>query len=203
MLETLESLGLTKSDAQVYIFLGKRGPQKAKNISKSLKIPRQTLYPTIKNLQSKGMITATLEHPARFNAVPFEKLLDLFVKAKTEEIQRIKTGKKGLLSDWQSIAVAEVGDEAPRFTVIEGSKFVYSRLRQMIEETENQLSVVSTTPGLVRDDLLGLLETEFTRASKSGIRIRFLTEFSERNLETLKNLVGRKRRTGINLEACS
>ena len=40
VLEALEGLGLEKLDAQVYIFLGKRGPQKGKEIIKALKMSR-------------------------------------------------------------------------------------------------------------------------------------------------------------------
>jgi sugar-specific transcriptional regulator TrmB len=83
VLRTLESLGLTQPDAQIYIFLGKRGAQKAISIAKSLKMSKQTVYRAIKNLQSKGIITATLEHPSRFSAVPFERVLDLFVNRRS------------------------------------------------------------------------------------------------------------------------
>ncbi len=192
VLETLKCLGLTKSDAQVYIFLGKKGPQKAKDISKSLKIPRQTLYLTIKKLQSKGIITATLEHPAIFNTVPFERVLDLFVKAKTQEIQHIKAGKRDLLADWQSIAIAESGDQKPKFTLIEGRNFIYSRLKQMIEETENQLSFVSTVSGLIRANEFGLLDAAFSRASKTEMKFRFLTELNEKNLQAVKLLLKKR-----------
>lgn len=74
VLKTLESLGLAKLDAQVYIFLGKKGPQKGKDIAKALKIPKQHLYIVLKNLQSKGIVTATLEHPLDFQCCLLKKL---------------------------------------------------------------------------------------------------------------------------------
>ena len=122
MLKTLENIGLTKLDAQIYVFLGKRGPHKAKDIATYVKVPKQTLYRAIKDLQSKGVVTATLEHPSKFSAVSLEKVLDLFVKAKTEEVHRIQYGKENLLSDWETIAIDESGDNSPRFTVLERQK---------------------------------------------------------------------------------
>ncbi|HEX9863131.1 MAG TPA: helix-turn-helix domain-containing protein [Candidatus Bathyarchaeia archaeon] len=189
VLKTLENLGLTQPDAQIYIFLGKKGPQKAKDIAKFLRVPKQTLYRAIKNLQSKGLITATLEHPAKFSAVPFDRVLDLFVKAKTEEAHRIEQDKTSLLSDWQSIVIAETSEQSPRFTVIEGRNYIYPRLRQMIEDTKIQLSIVSTVQGLMRADQFGLLGTAFNHASKTNTKFRLLTELSQENLKAMKLLL--------------
>ena len=189
ILKTLEYFGLTKPDAQVYIFLGKRGPQRAIDIAKSLRVPRQTLYRAIKHLQSKGIITATITHPAKFAAVPFERVLDLFAKAKAEEVHRIEQDKNSLLSDWRSIAIAEVADQSPKFTVLEGRNFIYPRLKQMIEETKNQLLIVSTVPGLVRANQFGLIDAAFRRASRTQMRFRFLTELSDQNLKAMKLLL--------------
>src|SRR4030042_3753227 len=150
VLKTLESLGRAQLDARVYVFLAKRGPQKAKDIAKSLKMPKQTLYFIIKHLQKRGIITSTLEHPARFNAVPFEKVLDLFIKSKMEEAHRIQQSRDELLSDWQSITIAETDETSAKFTVIEGRGTVYSKIQQMIQETEKQLSFVTTVPSLAR-----------------------------------------------------
>jgi sugar-specific transcriptional regulator TrmB len=189
VLKTLESLGIPQPDAQVYIFLGKKGPQKAIDIAKFLRVSKQTTYRAIKTLQSKGIITATLEHPSKFSAVSFEKVLDLFVKAKTEEAQRIEQEKKVLLSDWQSIAISEADNQSPKFTVIEGRRFIYPRLRQMVEDTKSQLSIISTVSGLVRADRFGLLDAAFNHAAKTNTKFRFLTELSDENLPAMKILL--------------
>jgi sugar-specific transcriptional regulator TrmB len=158
--------------------LAKRGPIKAADAAKALKISKQRVYPIIKSLQSKGIVNSTLERPARFSAVPFEKVLDLFVKAKFEQAQRIQQNKDALLSDWQSIAVAEGGSSPAKFTVIEGRSYVYSKIQQMIQETKRHLSFVATVPSLARADQFGLFDAAFNHPSRSKIRFRFLTELS-------------------------
>ena len=189
MLITLERLGLTRLDAQVYILLGKKGPLKAKDITKSLRVPKQTLYRSIKDLQNKAIITATLEHPAKFVAAPFDRVLDLFVKAKTEEINRIEEDKKSLLADWQSISITEVGDHSPRFTVIEGKNYIYPRLKQMVEDSKSQLSLAFTFPGLIRSDQFGLVESVFRHAKKASVSLKFLTELNQGNLSMMKHFL--------------
>jgi HTH-type transcriptional regulator, sugar sensing transcriptional regulator len=182
-------LGLTKPDAQVYIFLGKKGAQKGKDIAKALKMSKQHLYLVLKNLQSIGIVNATLERPAKFSALPFEKALDLFVKAKMDEAQRIEGDKNEILSDWQSISLVEAADQSPKFTVIEGRNYIYPRLKQMIEETKSQLLLISTVQGLMRADQFGLLDVAFNHASKMNMKSRFLIEVSEENLKSVKTFL--------------
>lgn len=200
VLKTLEDLGFTQSDARVYIFLAKRGPLKASALAKSLKIRRQTLYFTIKNLQKKGLITSTLQRPARFSVVPFEKVLDLFVKAKLEEAQRMQLNKTELLSDWQSIALPETEEASAKFAVIEGRSNIYSKIQQMLEETEKQVDFITSVTGLIRADEFGLFDTALRLASRSKTKFRFLTELSEKNVSNIKVLFTKKLKNKLNIE---
>jgi sugar-specific transcriptional regulator TrmB len=188
VIKTLEALGITQPDADIYIFLGKKGAQKALEISRSLKLSKQTTYRAIKTLQSKGIVTATLERPSRFSSVPFDQVLDLFVKAKTEEVQMIKQNRERLLSDWQSIAIPE-GNQSPKFTVIEGNTFIYSKMKQIIESTQEQLSVISSVPGLIRAERFGIIASAFDQIVKTKIKLRLLTDLYPENIKAMKLLL--------------
>ena len=98
ILKTLLGLGLSDLEAKVYVFLAKKGLQKGKDITRALKINKPQLYRSLKKLQSRGIVTATLEHPSRFSSVPFEKILDLFIKAKMDEAQEIEQDKDEILN---------------------------------------------------------------------------------------------------------
>ncbi len=203
VLEALESLGLEKLDAQVYVFLGKRGPQKGKEIIKALKISRQHLYPILKTLQNRGLVSATLEHPARFSAMPFEEALDLFVKAKMEEAQLLQRGKAEILSNWKKISIAEVYDQSPRFTIITGRKHIYPHLKQMIEDTKNQLSIITTVSSLVRAEQFGLIDVALDHFYEAKSQFRFLTELTEENLKAIKLFLARMPQAKSNFQVRS
>ena len=81
-LKNLEDLGFSKIEAQIYLLLGRRGPQRAKDIVRTLKVNRQRLYEILKGLEKRGLINSSLEHPTKFSALPFERTLDLFVKTR-------------------------------------------------------------------------------------------------------------------------
>ncbi|MCW4029330.1 MAG: hypothetical protein NWE92_06755 [Candidatus Bathyarchaeota archaeon] len=181
ILNTLQNLGLSSLDAEVYLFLGKKGPKKASEIVQSLNIPKQQLYTILKGLQSKGIVNATLEHPARFSAEPFEKVLDLFVKARMEEAQQLQGSKNQILTDWQSIKLDEDKDKPSTFKVLEGNNYIYPKLKQMTEEAQTQLSIVFTIPELIRIYQSEALDELFTKISTSSVSLRILTDISSEN----------------------
>ncbi len=192
-LRNLQDLGFSKIEAQIYLLLGKRGPQKAKDMIATLKINRQHLYELLKDLENKGLITSTLEHPTKFSAEPFEKILDLFIKSKNLEAKNLEDNRFQFLADWQSIAIQEIDNKIPeKFSIIEGRKNLYSKLFQMTEETQNQLMVNLCFEDLVRADQNNFLNLVFECASKSDQHFRFLIESSSQNINSLQMLFNRK-----------
>lgn len=107
MLRTLESFGLKRVDAEVYVYLAKKGTQKVIDIADALKIRRQQLYSILKTLQAKGVVTASTERPALFTALAFEKALDLLLEANMEQAKAIKETKEELLSSWRDMTKRE------------------------------------------------------------------------------------------------
>ncbi len=101
------SFGLKRTDAQVYIYLAKKGPQKGRDLSNALKLPKQRLYSCLNCLKHKKLINSSRNRPAIFSAVPFEEALDLLVKAKMkkalEEARRIQQNTDKALCDWQAM----------------------------------------------------------------------------------------------------
>jgi sugar-specific transcriptional regulator TrmB len=108
LLDTLKGFGLKQSDARIYIYLAKKGPHKARDICNEMKLTKQQVYPCLENLQKKGIVYATREHPAIFHALPFEKVLDTFVDLKIDEAEEVQEHKTEILSSWQSMQTEDV-----------------------------------------------------------------------------------------------
>lgn len=191
-------------DAQVYILLAKKGPKKAIEIGKAFKLSKPQLYRSLKNLEGRGIVSATLEHPAKFSALPFDKALDLLAKAKMkqalEEAQRIQDERASLLANWQALSLGDYSDTSAKFMIIEGRNNIYARIQQMIAETHGQISTMTTVPSLARADQFGLFDIGFQHPLKSAVKFRFLTELSEQNAPQMKNLLDEIVAAGINFE---
>jgi sugar-specific transcriptional regulator TrmB len=102
-LKALTKLGLSDTDAEVYMFLAPKIPQTAKNIAGALRIEKQKLYPCLKNLQQKGIVNCTSIRPKLFSAVPMENVIDLLVKANLEDAQSMEKNRQEILACWQEI----------------------------------------------------------------------------------------------------
>lgn len=103
LLKTLAHLGLTEGDSEIYLLLAKEGPQKGRDLAKTLNLYKQQLYRGLTRLKEKGMVGATLERPARFSAVSLEKVLQFKIEAKKEQALALQESKKELLSAWVSM----------------------------------------------------------------------------------------------------
>jgi sugar-specific transcriptional regulator TrmB len=99
----LASLGFTKTEAEVYVYLAKRGPQKGRDLTSALKMTKQQLYTALKGLQKKGAVTSSSDRSALYFALAFEDLLNLYVKLNIDQAQTIKETKEELLASWQNI----------------------------------------------------------------------------------------------------
>jgi sugar-specific transcriptional regulator TrmB len=110
MLKTLINLGFEQRDAEVYIFLSEMGPQRGKVLADALKMPKHQLDRSLKNLRSRDMVNTSSERPARFSAVPLEKVIDSLIEAKKEQALTLQESKEKLLSNWRTKILKDSSD---------------------------------------------------------------------------------------------
>ena len=189
VLKTLMDFGLTRMDARVYILLGRRGQQKGITIAKTLKTHKQQVYRSLKNLENKGLVSFSLEHPARYSAEPFQKVIDLHIRTKIEEAQQLRHKKDSIIEDWLSLSIDADATVSERFIVIKGRNVIYSRIKQMIQQTKKCLSTMTSIPSLARADDFGLFEDAFNHSKGHIVEFRFLTELSRENVVTIEKIL--------------
>lgn len=189
ILKTLQETGLTRIEAKVYLLIAKNAPLKARDIVKSLKIAKQQLYPILKNLRGKGLVSSSIERPARFFAIDFDKALELFARAKMEEAKTLRRNKSLLLRDWESISINEVADITPTFTVIQGRKYIYSKIEKMIQEAKKTFSLILRLSELIRIEESGILDTLEMNPRKSSVEFRIITEVPENQINSVRKLL--------------
>jgi PAS domain S-box-containing protein len=178
--ETLHGIGLTEKDIQVYIQLAKKGPTKARDITKSIKITKAQVYRSLKNLQSKGIVDATIETPQTFTALPFEKVFNLYVKIKNEEVHRIEKNRKEALKQWKSITLAPAQNLPDRFMVIEGKRYIYTKIQEMVNKSQKEVLVATNSASILEADLDSALD-KFLENNKTSIKL--VSEISPTNYE--------------------
>ncbi len=104
VLKTLEGFGLSRVEAEVYIYLAKLGPAKARDLGSGLRMTKQQLYPALKSLKKKGIVSSKPERAALFSALAFEELLKRYVTINVEQAEILKETKEDLMESWRSMA---------------------------------------------------------------------------------------------------
>ena len=198
VLKTLANLGFDEVDSQIYVYLAKKGMTKASDICKALKLTKQQFYPSIKQLQNKGIVSSTIEHPARFSVMSFENVLDLFIKEKMEEAQRLQKSKEAILSNWQNLKLED--DTTGKFTVIQGRTFIYTKFQQMITAARNQTLAITTVPVLAQANERDIFDAGYNNPSKSKVQFRYIVELCEQNAHIMKSLMDETKDAQLNFK---
>jgi sugar-specific transcriptional regulator TrmB len=182
ILETIVGLGFSEKDAEVYVFLAKKGSRKARDIMITLKMNKAQLYRSLRNLQSRGLVDSTLECPARFSAVSFDKVLDLFIKAKKDDARNVEENRDSTLALWNSMVVSESSAFPDRFMVVEGSSYIFSKIKQMIGTAKKEILLSTSGLGIVRAEGADIFQSLIDQ----NVPFRILTNVSSQNLAAIK-----------------
>jgi HTH-type transcriptional regulator, sugar sensing transcriptional regulator len=103
ILKILESFGFSKVDAEVYVYLAKKGLTEGRELAIGLRMTKQQLYQVLKHLKEKRVVTSSSDHPTLFSALDFEELLKLYIKLSKQKARSIEEAKKEILESWKNM----------------------------------------------------------------------------------------------------
>jgi len=141
----LSSFGLTSNQCKVYIFLGKHGSRTAPDISKVLKLPRTETYKLLTTLQSKGVVSASFQHPIQFSAIPLTDAVRSLINTEKARIKKLESQKSELNQLWNNIPQfhnkIQKTDE-DRFQILEGENQIHSKINDMIINSKKEFLII-------------------------------------------------------------
>lgn len=202
MFEILRELGLSGREAEIYQFLWKKGPQKAHSVASHLDIDRAQTYRSLTSLKEKGIVEVTIEAPTRYAAVQIEPLLGFFIKTKKTEVTRLEGEKEDLIDYFKSISKRETEQEYPiaRLQVVVGKHGIYSKIAQMVNEAKKEVLGLTTSLGLIQEDIAGVLDTiTETARKKRNIQFRMLANVTKENLNIIRRIAKRTSAKNVNV----
>jgi sugar-specific transcriptional regulator TrmB len=91
MLKTLLDSSVNIKEAQLYVHLAENGPQNVIEIATELKVNKRRAYHVVKLLRERHFIIPCSTDCSSFEAVPFNKVLDLLLQSRLDEARRLET----------------------------------------------------------------------------------------------------------------
>ena len=173
LLTSLLEFGLTQNQARVYLFLSKNTSKSAPDISKSLKIARTETYHLLNGLQSKGITIAAFGKPTKFQAVPFDKSINILVNNERSRIDELEKQTLYMVSQWNLIPDTETAEtliKENRFQIVQGKVSIVGKLNQLINSAKKDVLLLGS-----EKDFMKFYHTDFIDSVKdTKINIKIL-----------------------------
>ena len=177
--EELLKFGLTSNQVKVFFYLGKFGSKTAIEISKNLVMPRTETYHLLSALQSKGIVSASFNHPTQFSAISLDKAIVALINAESERLNSLKNSKSILTKLWDTIPDVSPGMDdikEEKFQVIKGGNQVISKITDMISRTEDEFLILGCEKDFMKFYHANFLEI----FENNSINFKFLSSTSEK-----------------------
>ncbi len=157
----LSKFGLTANQSRVFLFLEKSGPSTATQVSKSLKIPRTETYHLLANLQNRGIVLASFQHPIKFMALPLDKAIGALISAEKERVKQLENQEKGLVELWSAIPGYNIKQDYVKdgkFQMLQGINQMTGKIGDMIGNTKKSIQILASEKDFMKFYHSGFLE---------------------------------------------
>lgn len=104
VINALVGLGLTRLDAEVYVYLAKNGPLSEIVLARELTIKDSKLNRSLKNLRNKEIVRTVGRTSIELWAIPFEEALNLLIEINKQQNVVLQEVKRELFASWKNIS---------------------------------------------------------------------------------------------------
>jgi len=157
----LSKFGLTANQSKVYLFLEKYGSSTATQVSKTLKVPRTETYHLLTNLQNKGIVSATFQHPIKFSALSLDKAIGVLVNTEKERVKSLESQEKNLVELWSAIPNFRINQEDikdGKFQMLQGVNQMTGKINDMISSAKQSIQILASEKDFMKFYHTGFLE---------------------------------------------
>jgi sugar-specific transcriptional regulator TrmB len=184
----LEDYGLTEEEARVYLGVLRIGTGKVSEISHFTNTDRVKGYKILENLRSEGYVSSTLSSPILFSANDPKTTFDTILTKKKFGIHRLEKNQSRLIENLEKLKGHSVVSNLPKLSVISGRDNIYNEIKKIIDETKDEMYLVTSTSDLIRMYYTDI-PAAIKKALKRKVEIKLMTEFEVSDkTDCVKNL---------------
>jgi sugar-specific transcriptional regulator TrmB len=99
IIKALVDLGLSRVEAEVYVFLAKKGPLKVETLEKFLNYKKNQIISSLKTLKDKKLVFSEVEE---YVALPFEEALELLIEQGKKKAKELQNNRENLIDTWKN-----------------------------------------------------------------------------------------------------
>jgi len=171
--EALEALGLTTTEAKIYLTLVGLGKADARTLWKNADIARQDIYRILTDLQKKSLIEKMIAIPAKYQALPLQDALTILLKNKSDEYKRTEE-KAGELLLRLKAKNPEGETKEYELTLGNTEKVNRYRLQRVLKNTKKSIDILDPWENFKH--ITGVHGDSHTQAAKRKVKYRVITD---------------------------
>jgi sugar-specific transcriptional regulator TrmB len=177
-IQTLTELGLTVSQAKVYLALCALEKATARRVSQHSKVARQEVYRILDELHKGSLVEKIIVTPTEFKSVPMENCVSILVDRKKSEISETQKKATKLLQKLKKTTTKNtLHEEAAQFSLIPERESAILRLRKAAETAQISINFISKAKSFLQGSVI--FEKSLEKALAKGVEIRWIVEESE------------------------
>lgn len=185
LLEALVELGLTNSEAKVYLAAARLGAATATEIAAVAEKERSNAHHLLQRLEQLGLVDTTLDSPMKFRPVEPREAIDNLFSLQTVKFKKLEEMKSSTLT---SLAPAVIGTppNTETFSVVRGRVRTYLRVIGTLSTCESDVSLLMSSNGLIRLSRFRNFIQLMGQRAEAGVKFRVVTEITKSNAEYVR-----------------
>jgi sugar-specific transcriptional regulator TrmB len=178
--KNLRDLGLTYTQAKVYLAVLRESPCTFCLISKLTGIARSEIYRETTHLEQAGLVEKSLSRPTIIKAMPVNIALKNFVEHKKKECEEHIKNLENSLNEFVSFNVPQKKRnqnlllDREQFSLIATKQAIIAKTKSMIEEAEAEICLRYLPRKIC--SLLALCEEQFADILRREVSVRIMTK---------------------------
>ncbi|MBJ03747.1 MAG: hypothetical protein CMB65_03510 [Euryarchaeota archaeon] len=189
--QVLQDAGLSQREADSVLILSATNQMRASELAKELGTTRLDAYNSLSRLQEVGIVSVSAERPMKFSCDKVDKIVQRLIELQKQALKRTENGLADLQSGKQGSEnkSSSNNDEVagPKFAVLKERSNIFSRIKAMAENAEEQLVLLLGQFGILhlcRSEALA----EVNAAAKRGVVIKVLAQLDRRTIRFFGDL---------------
>jgi sugar-specific transcriptional regulator TrmB len=174
-IQTLKRLGLTSSQARIYLSLIQTGRATAQTIARKSDIPRPEVYRIMPTIQKLGLCEKALTAPLTFQVTPIEAALSILIDGKTREHMELQAKTQELLQKLkEQTKKPPLMEETPQFILIPSQQRAITKRRTLIQNAQTSINIITLARRLQR--YVTIFAEDINKAVKRGVKFQVIVE---------------------------
>ena len=189
--QKLVEAGLDEKHAQLIIDMACQPPAKASEIGKRLGLSRMDAYNSLKKLQEKGLVKATLDKPIRFFGMTINEVFRQIIRTKEMDLRRMNENLESLSKSGHfAITSDQPNKDEDSFSVLKDRHTIHATIESIVAEAETRIWLLLGKWGILHMLRSGCMDS-VNDAMNRGVDVKLVVCVDEKTVRFYDELDNR------------